>query len=401
MSCILPLVFLAWLPLTAYGSTSSHTLKKTLLIVPGTVTPTPVSTTPTPDATMTELQKEQLTQQVDQLKDTNERSFGAWLWNNGSLLGILVTIAFGLYQYLRNLRNEQRRRIEDSFQAVITNLAGEQVETKVGAAIMLRTFLAPAYKRFHVQVFDLVVACLRSQKSTDPGASPASISPVLTALATNISRTQQADKQLPSSLNQALAVVFKEALPLARQQLKKYLPSYKVRIIDVSNKQKWSLQLALKQLRDRFKKYPGIFKSQDLDATGIQLENAYLAGADLNEVWLPGGSLAGANLIRTELNHANLAGTDLTGAQMNVAELNGTNLRGAILTGANLAGAELIDVQFADAYLEKADFTGADLTGANPEEAKTLKGAILRDVVGLSDPQRLACRHLHAIVEDS
>jgi hypothetical protein len=356
---------------------------------------------------MTALEKAQLTLQVEQLRLGDERSFGAWIWNNSPVFAVLITIVVGVYQFLRNLRNEQRRRTEDHFYSVIDGLAGERTETKVGAAIMLRTFLAPAYKRFHVQVFDLSIASLRPQTSSNTSVSPPSIGQALTSVAVTLetvaARTRQSSPkrpELPTSLSQALAVVFKESLPLARKQLKKHPRSFKSRDTDVSDKQKRPLLLFYKQLKNRLKKSPGSFKLQDLDATGIRLDNAYLAGADLNEVWLPGGSLVRANLTRTELNHANLAGTDLTGARLNVAELNGTNLRGAILTDAILTGAELIDVQFADASLERADLTGADLTGANPEEARTLTGAILRNVVGLSDPQRVACKYMHAIVED-
>jgi hypothetical protein len=402
ISCILPLVLMAWLPLTVYGRISSTALNKIALHAPGTIAPNSSATAVTPDPTMTALEKAQLTLQVEQLRLEDERSLGAWIWNNGPVFAVLITILVGVYQFLRNLRNEQRRRTEDRFQSVIDGLAGERTETKVGAAIMLRTFLAPAYKRFHVQVFDLSVASLRSQKSPDPNASSPSLSSMLATLATITSGTRKSSpkrQELPTSLSQALVVVFKESLPLARRQLKKHTRSFKFQDTDVSDKQKRSLLLVYKQLRNHLKKSPGSFKSQDLDATGIRLDNAYLAGADLNEVWLPEGSLVRANLTRAELNDANLAGADLTGARLNVAELNGTNLRRAILTDAILNGAELTDVQFAGASLGKADLTGADLTGANPEEARTLTGAIMRNVVGLSDPQRQACKNMHAIVE--
>lgn len=393
ISCILPLVLMAWLPLIAYGRTSSDILNKPALSAPGTIAPKLTITAVTPDPTMTTLEKRQLTLQVEQLNLEDERSLGAWIWNNAPVFAVLITILVGLYQYLRNLRNEQRRRTEDRFQSVIDGLAGERTETKVHAAIMLRTFLKRDYRQFHVQVFDLSVASLRSQESPDPDAPSPSLSPVLSALATITSRTQQSSPkrpELPSPLSQTLVVIFKESLPLARKQLKKHPRSYSVPDSNTPETQKKSLALYAWFIK-LFKKRLRAFKTQDLDATGIRLDNAYLVGADLNEVWLPDGSLVRANLIGAELNGANLAGTDLTGARLNVAKLKDTNLKGAILTDANLT----------DAFLERTNLTGANLTGTHPESAIDLKRAIMRNVVGLSDEQRQACKDMQAIVEDN
>jgi hypothetical protein len=397
ISCIFPLVLLAWLPLTAYGGTSSDTLKKTVLAAPGAAAPSPSVTAVTPDPTMTALEKKQLILQVDQLSLQDERSLGAWIWNNGPVFAVLITILAGLFQYLRTLRNEQRRRIEDHFYSVIDGLAGERTETRVRAAIMLRTFLKRGYKQFHVQVFDLTVASLRPQISADPEVSLPSpgqaISKVAAKLATVTSRTRKpvpSRPELPTPLNQALTVVFKESLPLARAQLKKHPRSYAISDPDASETQKKWLAF-YDRFTKPFKKRPRTFRSQDLDATGIRLDNAYLVGADLNEVWLPGGSLVRANLLGAELNAANLAGTNLTGARLNVAKLKGTNLREAVLTDADLT----------DAFLEGTNLTGAILSGTHPEAALSLKGAKMRNVVGLSDIQRQVCKDMQAIVEDT
>ncbi len=392
ISCILLLVFLAWLPLTAYGSTSSDALKKNALNAPGTATPAPPVTTVTPDPTMIALEKRQLTLQIDQLNLQNERSLGEWFWSNGPAFAVIITILVGLYQYLRTLRNEQRRRIEDHFYSVIEGLAGESTEAKVRAAIMLRTFLKRNYKQFHVQVFDLTVASLRPQVSADPKESFPSVSQIAGRVAAKVTALTRkpappSHPELPTPLNQALAVVFKESLPLARAELKKHPRSYSISGPDEPETEKRWFALFAWFARP-FRKKPRSFRSQDLDATGIRLDNAYLVGADLNEVWLPGGSLVKANLLGAELNAANLADTDFTGATLIVTKLQGTNLKGAILTGADLT----------DAFLEGTDLRCANLTGTHPETALSLKEAKMQNVVGLSDKQRQACKNMQAIV---
>src|SRR5712691_6408615 len=84
------------------------------------------------------------------------------------------------------------KRAEERFQAAVTGLGDDEKEgAKIGAAILLRTFLRPGYEQFYIQTFDLAVAHLRL-RDPDPDT------PLLTAF------------------KQALIVVFKEAFPLAR-----------------------------------------------------------------------------------------------------------------------------------------------------------------------------------------
>jgi len=228
-----------------------------------------VQTTPTEDATVTELNKEKLAQEVQQLKNQNEPDPFGWLRTNAAvLLSTLVVVIgglIGLFRWLGDRRDEQEKRREDQrterekraeerFQSAVTGLGDEKEGPKIGAAILLRTFLRPGYEQFYTQTFDLAVAYLRLPRTPHPPEDPTTPLPLTT-------------------LSQALVVVFKEAFPLARSQNKG--------------------------------------NPQTLDATGIQLDIAYRAGADLEQVWMPHASLRQAALFGANLGEAMLLGTNL------------------------------------------------------------------------------------------
>src|SRR2546421_205146 len=62
---------------------------------------------------------------------------------------------------LKDRQNEREKRAEERFQAAVTGLGDVKEGAKIGAAILLRTFLRPDYKDFYTQTFDLAVANLR------------------------------------------------------------------------------------------------------------------------------------------------------------------------------------------------------------------------------------------------
>jgi hypothetical protein len=59
---------------------------------------------------------------------------------------------------------------------------------------------------------------------------------------------------------------------------------------------------------------------QSLDATGVQLDSAYLAGANLKQAWMPEASLPEANLSKAKLSETNLNGARLVGANLSGAK---------------------------------------------------------------------------------
>ncbi len=351
--------------------------------------PTPMNTpgaTPTPDATATALQKEKLAQEVERLRQQNDESWGNILRNNAASLlttaAALVVGLVGLVRWFGDRRQEREKRAEERFQSVVEGLGSNSPETKVGAAVTLRTFLRPGYEQFYAQVFNLAVANLRLQPAT-------------------LSDREQSEPTGP--LAQALVTVFKESFPRARDYPTPRLP------------------LTRRFLRQR---------GDILDAAGVNLMQAYLVDVDLRRAWMPNAKLQRANLRKAKLSEANLRVADLTdavltdadltdailidadlsGAILSEADLTDANLGAADLSGAILSGADLTDADLGAAILSGADLSGADLTdadlsvtdlsGANPEDAASLRNTKMRKVLGLNDEQRKACEAKGAIFED-
>ncbi len=334
------LVLVVWLPVSAADAYEEALGSAT----PGAIV---VQATPTEDATVTILNKEKLEQQVQQLKEQNEPDLFEWFRTNGAiLLSTLVVVIGGLigfFRWLGDRRSEREKRAEERFQSAVTGLGNKKEEAKIGAAILLRTFLRPGYEQFYTQTFDLAVAHLRLPRASSPPENPNTPLPLTT-------------------LSQALIVVFKEAFPLARELVRS------------------------QNGRDPF---------QSLDATSIQLDSSFLESADLKKAWMSNASLRSANLWGADLSESILWKANLSGAK-----LRGTNLSGADLWGANLNGAEL-----KGANLNRTEFVGADLSGANLsktnlEEAKSLKGTNLRGVHGLTKEQLEACKAKGAIIDE-
>jgi len=354
---LLLLMLMAWISVVAAGAhegASGFTRSVTVTAL----------ATPTEDATVTTLNKEKLAQEVEQLKEQNKPNFFEWLRTNASILFstlvVVIGALIGLWRWLGDRRDEhekrredqrtdQEKRAEERFQSAVTGLGDEKEGARIGAAILLRTFLRPGYEQFYTQTFDLAVANLRLPRTPHPPEDPNTPLPLTT-------------------LSQALIVVFREAFPLARNQNKR--------------------------------------SPESLDATDIQLDSAYLRGADLKQVWMPQASLrkvdlSGADLSRAKLNEADLSGAKLSGAKLSEAELiraklneadlnrtyfNGARLSGADLRGADLRGADLSWAKLSGAYLSEADLNGTNLSEADLSEAD-LRGANLRGVVGLTKGQ--------------
>ena len=366
---LLLLVLMVWVPVSA-ADVREVTLG---LATPGAGT---VQTTPTEDAAVTALNKEKLAQEVQQLKNQNDRSTAAWFWNSGGLLGtvvaallavagVLATVVFNAQKERTDRTEAQDKDLKDKaeerFKTAVTALGDEKEGVQLGGAILLRSFLnkddKEIYGRYYTQIFDLAVAYLRLPRTSNPPEDPDGIphSP------------EDPNAPLPlTTLRQALIVVFKEAFPLAR------------RSAEGSDKVEGALQY--------------------LDATGIQLDNAYLVGADLKQIWMPQvslryASLSTANLSTANLSRANLSGANLTTANfsgadlsranlttanLTTADLSGADLSGADLSGADLTTAKLITtkLKFADlsgTYLNGADLSGANLNGANFSSAYLYK----------------------------
>jgi uncharacterized protein YjbI with pentapeptide repeats len=389
-----------------------------------------IQATATEDTTVTALNKEKLLKDVDQQQHT----LGNWFWTNGaaiiSSLVLVIAGVFTVFRYLRDQRNEREKqrnehqierekRAEERFQSAVAALGDEKEGTRIGAAILLRTFLHPDYEQFHTQIFDLVVANLRLPRTAHQPVDPTLPQPM-------------------TPFSQALVTLIKESFPVVREKLQKEHPQ---------------------------------FSPESLDASRILLDHAYLSGADLKQAWLPVASLRGANLYMTDLRgadlneadlskaylskiylrnaglreanlsgaelqyahlneaymrHANLKGADLSeadlshaileeadlskvllsGANLSHADLEGANLSGAILNAtrtfmtAHMAEMNLDAANLSGADLTRANLTGANLSGVNLEAALSLKDADVRQVIGLTKEQLGACRAKGAILDE-
>jgi uncharacterized protein YjbI with pentapeptide repeats len=346
---------------------------------PGTVT---AQGTLTEDTTVAALNKEKLALQVKQLPNQN-----SWLVNNSTALiaafAAIVVALFGIYQWAVNRRDERRKEVEaqdkdlkaqaeERFKTAVTALGDEKEGTRVGGAILLRSFLnkkdMAIYDRYYAQIFDLAVAYLRlssmSQLSEDQDRLPPPPSGPLAPL-------------LLTPLRQALIVVFQEAFPLSRNRL-------------------GQIKSAL--------------EARSLDASYIRLDGAYLARVDLQYVWMRDASFIGANLHFTNLQgsdliRANFHKADLEGAYLSNASLRRANLSETILMGVHLNGADLYGADLSEAKLYGADLSeakllyGADLSEANPR-GTILKGTDLRGVKGMTKELLKACKAKGAIIDE-
>ena len=368
------LMFIIWVPIStvdAHQQSASETP-----VAAGTIT---AQATPTEDATVTALNKEKLVQEVQQLTQQStqqQHTWENWLWSNAatiistflSTLVIVIGALFGLWRWrrerqdaqdkeLKDRQNEREKRAEERFQAAVTGLGDDKEGARIGAAIVLRTFLreGEGYEQFYAQIFELAVSYLRLRPCDADTARPL------------------------DSLSQALIMLFKESFPLIRNQ------------------------------------HPSD-KAQQLDAARIQLDNAFLAFADLQQAWMPFAHLREANLHQANLNGANLHQANLSGANLHQTNLSGANfyrahlnkatLYRAHLSKTNLRGAHLCGTQLGSANLRGTDLTGADLRGAilggsNLGHASSLTHTNLCGVKELTKEQLEACKAKGAIIDEA
>ncbi len=330
LSCIFfsSLLLLCLVFLSTSLPTSAHVYNVAIALDTPTVT----------DPTVTALQKEQLVQQVEQLKNEN-----AWYWTNASTFFTAMTLIIagiaGGIRWFGDRQAEREKRTEERFQTVVTGLGADTMQARAGAAIMLHTFLQDGYERFYLQAYELAIVHLR--QVDPPGKDP-----------------------IPSTpLHDALTTIFKEAYPLARKVVKQ--------------------------------------DSRYFNASKVQLDFSSLSDAQLQAIWMPDACLRETYLNRTDLSGALLSGCKFSHSELKQANLANAQLRRADFSHANLSGANLSHTKWrgailTNAVLTNADLTGAelpgvDLTGSNIEAAASLSGTVLTNALGLKPEQRDAC----------
>ena len=115
----------------------------------------------------------------------------------------------------------------------------------------------------------------------------------------------------------------------------------------------------------------------------LDLQDAYLLGADLHGADLSGANLRGVNLEGSNLLEANLSDVDLIGVNLHRANLISANRSGSKFYSANLSHVvaqhtDLSNTSFGSANLSHAHLEWADLSGAN-FSTTDLSGALLQN----------------------
>ena len=87
--------------------------------------------------------------------------------------------------------------------------------------------------------------------------------------------------------------------------------------------------------------------------SGLTLNEARLANANLRRAILMGATFLDANLAQADLSDTNLEGADLQRANLAGADLGDSDLNGVDLTGSNLDGADLSNSDLRDADLSR------------------------------------------------
>jgi uncharacterized protein YjbI with pentapeptide repeats len=335
---LLFLVLMVWLPVSAVDA-----YERTLKPNP-TITAT-VQTTPTEDATVAVLNKEKLVQEIQQLKNQNEPDPLGWLRTNAAIfLSTLVVVIgglIGLFRWFGDRRSEREKRAEERFQIVVSGLGSKDIEAKVGAAIMLRTFLKPGYEQFYRQSFELAVGHLQLRQ---------------------VNANEPIDP-----LSQVLIKVFTESSRLVR------------------------IRLGLEYLDAAHVRLDGAYLAR-VDLQRVWMRDAFFIGANLHRTNLHESDLIRANFHKADLEGADLSKTSLRRAILSGAILTSVNLNGADLYGANLTGAIWNTSDMRDATLEDATVKGTDLrrvTGLDDtqKEAFKAKGAIIDEDTATSPSQ--------------
>ena len=93
----------------------------------------------------------------------------------------------------------------------------------------------------------------------------------------------------------------------------------------------------------------------------IDLTEAILHRAELNDVSFYLANLSGAELTEASLRNADLGGTNLSNANLRGADIRWANISEANLSGAKLNGANLVGSNLSETHFEDADLTGCQV----------------------------------------
>jgi uncharacterized protein YjbI with pentapeptide repeats len=348
------------------------------------------------DTARARLEREKLAGEIERLHIENRnsrRSAGNFLYGNASLLAAIILGFTGLVRYLQERREELRKREDERFEQVVEALGGEREHERVGAAVLLPTFLRPGYERFFTQVFNLAAGNLRALSPIEPVGSDALVA----------QRAEARTNFATHALRQALATVFQDSYPLARTSLKRgsHEPQHSLsrRYLNAEGIDLDGVFLAGADFRGAWFR-SGSFRGADL--TAANLADIVLEKGNLSEANVEQASLCGSNLINANLSGAKLTSADLSGARADRANFSGAAMEEITMIGGTVAGANFFNANLARATFRDVDFgslpDGDQYT--NVEEAANFDGATFIGMIGLTERQIEICTARGASFDD-
>lgn len=223
-------------------------------------------------------------------------------------------------------KTESKRRLEDRFATILTELGSEATGIKAGAAASLVTYLEPQHSRFHHQV--------------------------RLAVLTNLKFPQE------EPIRKLLARVYVQALRSEEpiNQFERDLSRAQLANTDFSAVDLPEADLAFANLRDS-----NLLGSNLARARGwkVVLEGSRLCPAEGRAMHLNDVRFKGALCYRADFSGAVLVNAHLELADLRDARFYGARLQAAHLEEAKLHGAQFQQANLADAYFFGAEFDGA------------------------------------------
>jgi uncharacterized protein YjbI with pentapeptide repeats len=319
--------------------------------------------------------------------------------------GLLVFMAalIGAYFTGRTIHVNREGQLTDRFTRAIAQLGDDKLDVRLGGIYALERIARESAKD-HGSIMEVLTAFLRehaqphSTTASDHDVGPplgwdsSAASDAFTYVPPSDSQRTSATRRLRADFQAVATVLGRRSKERRRREVYGWLDLHGV------------------DLRNAFLPYAHLEDALLVDA---HLEKAYLNYAHLERASLGGSHLEDAQLVANlddayvafahlkgaELSHAHLKNTNFVHAHLEragfyEAELEGASFIGACLDGASLERAHLYEVQFSldngdgritSASLQGTNFRGAILTGAD------LRHTDLRNALGLTREQlRLA-----------
>lgn len=284
-----------------------------------------------------ELETEKLRQEVAQLQIETKRLNSPWqaISSYATLITAIVAVA-GVFltiwkQFSERERDreqreaESRRRLDEKFSSVITDMGSDNPSLQVSAIVSLMTFLRPEYLEFHEQVYLVLLANLKIKSSLQ--VNRLQIQAFEKALTLMLQASQQSGK------------------PLELDFTNVNLYHANLHGMDLSNVDLGFADLRLANLIET-----NLFRAKGIE---VNLEKARLTGSNMNEVRFAKAKLSQAHLHDVNLVAANLKEADLKGVEFFRSKLQSAHMEESDLTGARFENADLKDTYFKGAKLDR------------------------------------------------